>query len=160
MLEVENFWFRKKSSDITTWNLVVNILSRWVQWWKLDFNWKYDLSNNNLNFRILYLVRMIWLVLSSSTCMPKHLHQTFVYGVQLKCYMIGNLCVTRCITFGSGKKSSKRINMGSSFEDLIVTSPMAKTDPKSAKRTKLHTFLNIWTLHLIIWCKVLSLLRD
>jgi hypothetical protein len=39
--------------------------------------------------------------------------------------------------------------MGSSFEDLIATSPTVKTDSKSDKRFDLQNFLNIWILHLM-----------
>jgi hypothetical protein len=35
--------------------------------------------------------------------------------------------------FLAGKKSTKHINMGSSFEDLVATSPTVKTDFLSDK---------------------------
>ena len=50
---------------------------------------------------------------------------------------------------GPKKKSSKYINMGSSFEDLIATSSTVKTVSKSDKRFDLQNILNFHILFLI-----------
>jgi hypothetical protein len=62
----------------------------------------------------------------------------------LICYGAGNLYDIAWITtvlevdnFLAGKKSTKHINMGSSFEDLVATSPTVKTDFLSDKRFEL-----------------------
>jgi hypothetical protein len=69
----------------------------------------------------------------------------------LTCYIVGHICVIGWITFGSEKKSSKHINMGFSFEDLLDTSPIVKTDPKSDSRFKLvQNNLNFQILHLML----------
>ena len=54
----------------------------------------------------------------------------------------GNSRVSRLVTFGSKQISSKHINIGSSFEDLDVTSPTVKTDHKSHKQSELQNILN------------------
>ena len=70
--------------------------------------------------------------------------------------MVGHLCGGGWVTyvlevghFWVKKKSSKHINMGSSFEDLVAISPTVKTDPKSDKRFDLQNFLNFRFLHLM-----------
>ena len=63
--------------------------------------------------------------------------------------MVGHLCVRGGSLLGPKKKSSKHINMGSSFEDLVAISPTVKTDPKSNKRFDLQNFLNFRFLHLM-----------
>jgi hypothetical protein len=69
---------------------------------------------------------------------------------------VGNLYAIAWITivlevdnFSVKKKSSKHINMGSSFEDLVETSPSVKTDFQSDKRFELQNILNIRTLYLM-----------
>ena len=61
------------------------------------------------------------------------------------------------VSFGSDFFSSKHINMGSSFEDLIATSPTMKTDPKSNIRFELQNFLKFSILHLM-WMMLVVLL--
>ena len=58
------------------------------------------------------------------------------------CYTVGNLHTTPLVTFGSKKKLSKHIDMGSSFEDLVATSLTVKTDFQSDKPFALQNFLN------------------
>ena len=53
------------------------------------------------------------------------------------------------VTFGSEKKFSEHINMGSSFEDLVATRPTVKTDYKSDEQFDLQNFLIFRILHLI-----------
>ena len=47
------------------------------------------------------------------------------------------------------KKFSKHIDMGSSFEDLVATSPTVKTNFKSDKRFGLQNLLNFRVSHLM-----------
>jgi hypothetical protein len=51
------------------------------------------------------------------------------------------------VTFVLEKKAPEHINMGSSFEDLVATSPTVKIDFQSDKRFGLLSFLNIRILH-------------
>ena len=62
---------------------------------------------------------------------------------------LGNLYVMGVVTFGSKKKLSEHIDMGSSFEDLITTSSTVKMDSKSNKRFGVQNFLNFLVSHLM-----------
>ena len=73
--------------------------------------------------------------------------QSHLHGGSVMCYRVGHLYVAGWVTcvlevgyFWVRKNSSKHINMGSSFEDLVATSPTVKTDPKTDKRFGLKNF--------------------
>ena len=53
------------------------------------------------------------------------------------------------VTSGQKKKLSEHIDMGSSFEHLVATSPTVKTDSKSDKRFGLQNILNFRISHLM-----------
>ena len=66
----------------------------------------------------------------------------WVTGVQTCALPILAEKITSNKLTSSKKMSSKHIDMGSSFEDLVATSPTVKTDLESDERIKLQNILN------------------